>query len=87
MRVVSTRLAVALFLLAWAPLASAQTADEVVERCLTAAGGRAALGKVKSRSMSGTIVLFTPAGDITGSVEILNAAPNTIFLVTATGPI
>ena len=54
----------------------AQTVDEVVDRCVTAAGGRAALGKVTSRSMSGTITLSTPAGDITGTVELLNAVPN-----------
>lgn len=76
MRVISRRLAMALFLLAWAHVAWAQTADEVVERALTAMGGRAALGKLKSRSTTGTITLSTPAGDISGSVEILNAAPN-----------
>lgn len=42
---VSKRLAAALFFLSWTHIASAQTADEVVERCLTAAGGRAALAK------------------------------------------
>jgi hypothetical protein len=39
-------------------------------------GGRAALAKLKSRSMTGTITLSTPAGEIAGSIEILNAAPN-----------
>jgi hypothetical protein len=76
MRVISRRLAVALFLVGWACAAWAQTADEVVDKCLTAIGGRAALGKLKSRSMIGTITLSTPAGSIAGSVEILNAAPN-----------
>ena len=76
MRVVLSRLVVALLLLGWTRVAWAQTADEVVDRCLTATGGRAALGKLKSRSMIGTITLSTPAGDIEGSVEILNAAPN-----------
>lgn len=70
------RMAVALLLLGWTPLASAQTPDELVEKCLTAVGGRAALAKVTSRSTVGTITLSTPAGDITGSVEILNAVPN-----------
>ena len=70
MRVASGRLAVALLLVGWAQVGWAQTADEVVDRCLTAMGGRAALGKVTSRSMTGTITLSTPAGEIGGSVEI-----------------
>ena len=76
MRVISKRLALALFLVGWAHVAWTQTADEVVDRSLTAIGGRAALGKLKSRSMTGTITLSTPAGDIAGSIEILSAAPN-----------
>ena len=77
MRLISSRPALVLLLLVgWTHIASAQTVDEVVERCVTAAGGRAALGKVTSRSTSGTITLSTPAGDITGSVELLNAVPN-----------
>ena len=76
MRVISRRLAVALLLAGWAPVVSAQTADEVVDRCVTAIGGRAAFAKLKSRSTIGTITLSTPAGDITGSVEVLDAAPN-----------
>ena len=76
MKLVSSRLAVALWLLGCAHVAWAQTADEVIEKCLTAAGGRAAFGKLKSRSTTGTITLATPAGEIAGSVEILNAAPN-----------
>ena len=57
-------------------LSWAQTADELIERSLTAMGGRAALAKVKSRSTIGTIALSTPGGDATGSVEVLNAVPN-----------
>lgn len=56
--------------------ASAQTVDDVINKSIAAVGGRAALMKLKSRSMTGTITLATPAGDIVGSVEILNAAPN-----------
>ena len=59
-----------------AQAARAQTADDVIEKSLSATGGRAALGKLKSRLMTGTITLSTPAGDLTGSVEILNASPN-----------
>jgi hypothetical protein len=76
MRVLSRPLAVALILLACVHRASAQTADEVINKSIAALGGRAAFAKVKSRSMAGTITLSTPAGEVTGSLEILNAAPN-----------
>ena len=39
-------------------------------------GGRAAFSNVKSRSTIGTITLSTPGGEVTGSVDVLNAAPN-----------
>ena len=32
--------------------------------------------KIKTRSMTGTLSLSTPAGDIPGTVEVQNAAPN-----------
>jgi outer membrane lipoprotein-sorting protein len=54
----------------------AQTADEVIEKSVAALGGRAAHEKLKSRSTTGTITLTTPAGDIKGSIDILNAVPN-----------
>jgi hypothetical protein len=76
MRVASTRLVCAALLLASAHVARAQTAEDVINKSLTAIGGRAALEKLKSRSTVGTITLSTPAGEIEGSVEILNAAPN-----------
>jgi outer membrane lipoprotein-sorting protein len=69
-------LAAAIVLLAVAGTASAQTADEVIEKTLTAIGGRAALAKVKSRRTTGTITFQTPAGDVEGTVEVVNAAPN-----------
>lgn len=65
-----------LVLLAPAHLAAAQTADEILERSITALGGRAAHAKLKSRLATGSIVLGTPVGDITGSIEVLNAPPN-----------
>ena len=70
------RLFTVLFLLTCAQAASAQTADEVVEKYLTAIGGREALGKLKSRSMTGTITVSTPGGEVSGPVEIVNQAPN-----------
>jgi hypothetical protein len=63
-------------ILGWAHVGWAQTAEQVVEKTLAAAGGRAALGKLKSRSMIGTITLSTPGGEVAGSIEILNAVPN-----------
>ncbi|SRR6266508_487469 len=77
MRNVSSRLTVVVVvILGWAHVGWAQTAEQVVEKTLAAAGGRAALGKLKSRSTIGTITLSTPGGEVAGSIEILNAAPN-----------
>jgi outer membrane lipoprotein-sorting protein len=70
------RLAVLLLFSASAATVSAQTADEVIEKSVTALGGRAAHAKVKSRVTAGTIVLTTPGGDIEGAIELTNAAPN-----------
>jgi outer membrane lipoprotein-sorting protein len=56
--------------------ASAQTADEVIEKSIVASGGREALAKVTSRATSGTMTATTPGGDVTGAIEILNEAPN-----------
>lgn len=66
----------AALLLVCAPLASAQTADEVVEKSIAAMGGRAALAKLHSRTTNGTIALQTPGGEISGSIEVYNKAPN-----------
>ena len=70
------RAALALMVLASSHTAAAQTADEVIEKSIAAMGGRAAFEKVKTRALSGTIKLNTPAGDIPGTIEILNARPN-----------
>ena len=56
--------------------AHAQTADEVVEKILTALGGRDALTKLTSRRAIGTVVVSSPAGDINGTVEIDAKTPN-----------
>ena len=76
MKFILSRLALALLLLAVAHVTWAQTADELIEKSVSALGGRAAHEKLKSRSSIGTIVLSTPAGDIEGAIEILNATPN-----------
>ena len=57
-------------------LVRAQTADEVVEKALTAMGGRAALAKLTSRTATGTISVSTPGGDVMGTIELYNKAPN-----------
>jgi len=58
--------------------AAAQTADEIVEKHLAAIGGRAALSKLTSRVMAGTIAISTPAGEFSGPIEIWNQAPNKV---------
>lgn len=69
-------LLVALLVFAVAPIAAAQTADEVIEKSIAALGGRPAHAKLKTRRLTGTIVLGTPAGDINGTIEVTAAPPN-----------
>ena len=56
--------------------AAAQTADEIIEKHLAASGGRAALAKLTSRTMTGTIVITSPVGNLGGSIEVQQEAPN-----------
>src|SRR5262245_27330590 len=63
-------------LLGFVQAAVAQTADEVIEKHIAALGGRAALGKLTSRTMTGTITLTTPGGEVSGPIEVMNQAPN-----------
>jgi zinc protease len=70
------RFALAAVILVWAQVASAQTADEVIEKSLAAMGGRAAHEKIKNRVTTGELSIGTPAGDITGTVEMYGAVPN-----------
>ena len=70
------RIATATLLLCSAGSASAQSVDEIVEKHLAASGGREALARLQSRSLAGTIMLTSPAGDISGTIEVLNVAPN-----------
>ena len=76
MRTLIQRFATVVVVLAWTHLAAAQTADEVINKSIDAMGGRAAMEKIKTRSMAGSLTLGTPAGDIPGTIEIQNAAPN-----------
>ncbi len=59
-----------------AGIASAQTADEVVEKHLAAAGGREALGKLTSRHATGTVTISAGGQEISGLVETFAKAPN-----------
>ena len=76
MKAIATQLLVAALLLTSGRSAAAQTADEVVEKCLAAIGGRAALAKLTSRSTTGTMTLSLPNGPVSGSIEILYQRPN-----------
>ena len=76
MKIMSRRVIFGLLILVSARGASAQTAADVVDKTVAALGGRAALGKLTSRSATGTITLTTPGGDVSGSVEVFNKAPN-----------
>jgi len=70
------RLLMAVAALSCTHVASAQTADEVVDKYVAAIGGRGALAKLTSRTMTGTITLTTPQGDLSGPVEIYAVPPN-----------
>ena len=80
---------VALFtaLVLWAVPSLAQTADEIIEKHLAAAGGRAVLSKLTSRIATGTISITTPVGELKGTIEVYNKKPNknrTLIKVDAT---
>jgi hypothetical protein len=74
--------AAALVLLLSPHFASAQTGDEILDKTITALGGRAALGKITSRVASGTIAIGTPVGNVDGTVEITYAVPNKMRTLT-----
>lgn len=75
-RIIISFMQATFLVLGLAEIASAQTADEVVEKHLTAMGGREALGKLTSRKIVGTITISTPQGDISGPLEAYAKAPN-----------
>ena len=78
MRRIHTGLLLAVFA-CMAAVASAQTppsVDEVVDKSLAAIGGRAVLAKNTTRSIAGKIAVSTDAGEIPGTIEGVNQAPN-----------
>jgi hypothetical protein len=58
-----------------AAVAYGQTVDEIIDKYLAATGGRAALAKLTSRVVTGTISVSTPAGELSGTIEVYNKAP------------
>jgi outer membrane lipoprotein-sorting protein len=62
--------------LAWAPGALAQTADELIEKHLAAVGGREALSKLASQKATGTVAISAQGADFGGSIVIYKKAPN-----------
>jgi hypothetical protein len=57
-------------------VARAQSVDDVVEKNLTAMGGRAALSKLESRGVSGKVTVTVQGNDLPGTVDIWLKAPN-----------
>ena len=56
--------------------ALAQSADEIIEQHLAATGGRDVLGKLTTRTATGTIRLTTPVGELMGTIEVYSKKPN-----------
>lgn len=73
-----TGLLTLLVLPAFAGVAAAQTLtpDELIEKHLTAIGGREALARLTTRKATGTISVSTPMGDLSGPLEMTAKAPN-----------
>src|SRR3954454_14173529 len=81
MKRIAIQLLLSVAVLACARTASAQMVDEVLDKRISALGGRAAFAKVKSRRATGAITLATPAGDVAGTIEVTNAVPNKVRTV------
>lgn len=60
----------------WTTTATAQTADEIVEKHLAALGGREALGRLRTRVSTGTVTLTTAIGPVSGTIEASAKVPN-----------
>jgi outer membrane lipoprotein-sorting protein len=56
--------------------ALAQTADDVIEKHLSAIGGRATLAKLETRVATGTIAVSAQGADVSGPLEVYIKAPN-----------
>ena len=60
----------------WTGDATAQTADEIVEKHLAALGGRDALRRLQTRVSTGTVTLTTAVGPVSGAIEASAKVPN-----------
>ena len=69
-------IAAAVLLTLGAAPATAQTADEIIEKHLAAMGGREALGRIRTRVSTGSITLTTAVGPVSGTLESFAKAPN-----------
>jgi outer membrane lipoprotein-sorting protein len=81
MRSTSAQLLLTVAVLACTRTASAQNVDDIIEKSLTAQGGRAAIARITSRSTKGSIVVTSPGGNLPGTIEVLNQAPNKVRTV------
>jgi len=61
--------------------ATQPTVDDILNKYTTAIGGQAAVDKLKTRSMKGT---YTLANGMTGSYEIVQAAPDKFYVARGT---
>src|SRR5580765_6625482 len=64
---------------AWSQAPTAPTVDQILEKYITAVGGRAAMEKVTSRVSKGTVEI--PDAGMSGSITISEKAPNTSLAV------
>jgi outer membrane lipoprotein-sorting protein len=74
----AVRAAVVFLAVVAAGVASAQTADEVLDKHLAALGGREALKKLTSEAAFGTISVSVGGADIGGPIELYHKAPNKV---------
>jgi len=54
---------------------AADTVQSVIDKHLAAMGGREALMKITSRKSTGTVSISSPAGDLTGPIELYSKTP------------
>lgn len=73
---VSVQLVGVMLGLGLADTASAQSVTEIVDKHLAALGGRQVLEKLTSRTISGTVMLTSPVGDLSGTIQVFSQAPN-----------
>jgi hypothetical protein len=73
---ISEQLAGVMVCLGLTGTASAQSVTEIVDKHLAALGGRQVLETLTSRTISGTVTLTSPVGDLSGTIQVFSQAPN-----------